>query len=407
MNLRTLLILLPFLPAAAMADVRNVQTSEVFTTIQAAVDDNDTLAGHTLQVLGPTHSDGQTVISKNLTLEGENGSETVLMNENTGDSGDARAWFLVNAGINLTIRNLAFDGNGFDVHQAFRHRGTGSFNNVSFNDIQFPPYAGTAIVSFGGNVDISNSRFTSIGRVGVLYFGTGITASNFNNNMYTGKGDGDFLDYALEVGGGAVVTSNGNTISGNRGVASVDGSTSAGILVSTFFGAGSQLTSNNDRVTASTSGVAMGFDTSDSAALFMNRGYISDNDFGITTTAATNILSVTNSCILNNSNIGIELDGLTVTANNNNITGNGVGLDGGSGDATNNWWGSAGGPGGGGDTVENSTVNFSPFLTAIAEDTPCSTLQPIPSLNQYGIWLIALLLFMFGLYGISRSRKQA
>src|SRR5208283_2557005 len=98
---------------------------------------------------------------------------------------------------------------------------------------------GTAVVAFGGvgDVDISNCQFDNIGREGVLYYGAGSTGT-FSGNTYTGKGAGDWLDYAVEAGAGAVATIQNNIISGNTGVASVDGSTSAGVIVSTYYGDG-------------------------------------------------------------------------------------------------------------------------------------------------------------------------
>jgi len=69
----------------------------------------------------------------------------------------------------------------------------------------------------------------------------------------------------------------------------------------------------------------------------------------------------------------------TNTLNNNNISGNMAGATY-SGtetiNAENNWWGAADGPSGNGpgsgDAVNGSTIDFDPFLTAEALDTPCS-----------------------------------
>jgi len=135
--------------------------------------------------------------------------------------------FLVDEGVTLNASGMTFDGAGNLIWQAFRHRGSGLFDSVEFANITFQasgsPFAGTAIAVFGttSDVDVSNSIFTNIGRIGVLYFGSGVTGA-FTDNTYTGKGDGDFLDYAVEVGAGAVVNINNNIISDNRGVASVD-----------------------------------------------------------------------------------------------------------------------------------------------------------------------------------------
>ena len=244
------------------AAVRNVETGEIFSSIQAAIDDPDTVAGQTLEVLAALHDEGQVVIDKSLMLRGASGSEVIRMAVDTGSSGDDRAWFLVEAGVDLHVRDLTFDGNGFRVYQAFRHKGTGSFESCHFRDIQFnpsgPDYKGAAIVAFGGNVDVRGCLFEQIGREGILAFGSGIFGALIEGNVYIGKGDGDFLDYGIEVGAGAVATLRNNVATDCRGIASVDGSTSAGILVSTFFGAGTAVTATQNTMLDNRSGFLIG-----------------------------------------------------------------------------------------------------------------------------------------------------
>ena len=69
----------------------------------------------------------------------------------------------------------------------------------------------------------------------------------------------------------------------------------------------------------------------------------------------------------------------TNTLNNNNISGNAAGATYSGAETINaesNWWGAADGPSGNGpgtgDAVNGSTIDFDPFLTAEATDTPCS-----------------------------------
>ncbi|MCB0035324.1 MAG: right-handed parallel beta-helix repeat-containing protein, partial [Anaerolineales bacterium] len=214
--------------------VTNLTTGEIFCTIQAAIDDSDTDNGDVLELSADTFAE-EVHVTKSLTIQGDSKTTTILNpTKNTGTAGDARAWWLVDSGVDLTLQRMTFDGTGYKVWQAIRNKGSGTIDDVAFTEIKFdesgPSYAGTAVAAFGtGNVNITNAMFSEIGRVGVLYFGTGITGSTFSGNMYTGKGDGDFLDYALDISAGAVVTVDDNTISDNRGVASSDGSASAGI----------------------------------------------------------------------------------------------------------------------------------------------------------------------------------
>ncbi|MGE3329292.1 MAG: beta strand repeat-containing protein, partial [Acidimicrobiia bacterium] len=236
------------------------------------------LAGSVPYVEGP-----QVVINKDLVIIGQSNSVVTLSpGSSTSNSGDARGWFLVNPGINLDLSDVTLDGDGFNVYQAIRHKGTGTIDNVVFNDIQYnasgPDYSGVAIAAFGGvgSVDVTDSSFTDIGRIGVLYFGAGTTGT-FSGNTYTGKGAGDWLDYAVEVGAGAVANITGNTITNNLGVASVDLSDSAGILVTTFFGSGTQATIENNFINGNTTAVAVGFDGTDTSSVTIFENDLSGN----------------------------------------------------------------------------------------------------------------------------------
>jgi hypothetical protein len=221
----------------------------------------DAASGDTINVAAGTYTDGpQLVITKDLTISGAGEASTfVNPTADTGSSGDARGWFLVNDGITFHLSNMTLDGTGHKIWQAIRHKGLGTISNVTFTQIKYeesgPSYAGTAVAAFGtGPVDIDHSTFSEIGRVGVLYWVDGA----FSDNTYTGKGTGDWLDYALDINSGAAVTATDNTISGNQGVASVDGSTSAGILATTYYGAGTSATITGNTLTDNTTGVAVG-----------------------------------------------------------------------------------------------------------------------------------------------------
>ncbi|MEQ8787091.1 MAG: hypothetical protein RIC55_12360, partial [Pirellulaceae bacterium] len=105
------------------------------------------------------------------------------------------------------------------------------------------------------------------------YFGTGVSGSTFQGNMYTGKGDGDFLDYGVEIGGGAAnIQVLGNMISDNRGVASSDGSVSAGVLISTFFAPGSSAFFQDNTFTDNSNGLFIGFGATDTSAAQISSG---------------------------------------------------------------------------------------------------------------------------------------
>ncbi|MHC4969046.1 MAG: DUF7467 domain-containing protein, partial [Planctomycetota bacterium] len=293
------------------AAVENVDTSETFATIQEAIDDAETLDGHTLQMLVDEHSEGPQIhVNKDLTIKGGSpgSQDTIKAAGDTGNSGDARGWFLVDAGVVLHVRDLVFDGNGYLIYQAFRHRGSGSFTTCGFTGIKYnesgPHYSGLGIAAFGddGPVHVSGCTFDQIGRIGVLYFGSGVSGSVYSGNVYTGKGDGDWLDYGVELGAGAVATIINSTITDCRGVASSDGSTSAGILATTYYGPGTAGTVSSTTVTANTTGIFVGYDGSDTTAF-----------------------AATYNSIFGNTSSGLSSTGPLV-------------------DALNNWWGDASGP---------------------------------------------------------------
>ena len=266
--------------------------------------------GSTVNVAPGTYvEDGQIVIDKDVTIVGDSGDRPVVKtNADTGSGGDSRGWWLVLDGSTLNLQNLILNGEGHLVYQGIRHLGQGSIENVDFVNIKFnesgPSYSGLGIAAFGddGPVNLSNCSFSEIGRVGILYFGSGVNGSVYDGCTYVGKGDGNWLDYGVEAGAGAQITVSNSTISDCLGVASSDGSTSAGILVTTYYGAGTEAVITGCTITNCTTGIAVGYDGDDTSV---------------------------------------------VVANNNNIFGNGMGIDNVSSvevDAENNWWGDPSGP---------------------------------------------------------------
>ena len=105
---------------------------------------------------------------------------------------------------------------------------------------------------------------------------------------YTGKGAGDWLDYGIELGGGAVATITNNTITACTGVALVDGSASAGMLITTYYGAGTAGTLTGNVVTGNSYGVAVGYDGADVSAAVVHSNDLSGNaDLALYTVSST------------------------------------------------------------------------------------------------------------------------
>ncbi|MCP3902333.1 MAG: right-handed parallel beta-helix repeat-containing protein [Planctomycetes bacterium] len=276
-------------PAVAAPAVLNEDTGELFDTIQQAVDDADTVNGHTLRMIVADHAEGaQIVVSKTITLIGD-GTQVIRPVASTGGSGDARGWFLVPPGSSITVRDLVFDGAGFQVYQAFRVSGEGgTFIGCTFRNINFQQYIGLAMAVFGNGPGIVvDCTFENIERIGALFFGAGAVGCVYEGNTYTGKGDGDFLDYAVEFGAGATGWIRNNTIVDCRGIATSDGSTSCGSLATTFFGAGTNVQIIGNRYLDNAVGVGVGFGVADTTIATATCNVIVGNGTGMTTTSST------------------------------------------------------------------------------------------------------------------------
>jgi hypothetical protein len=328
--------------AVAATVVHNVDANTDHMSLQDAIDNAS--VGDTLEIVAADHSEGPTVtIDRDLTLRGATGNEILRPAGDTHFAGDARAWFLVPAGIDVTVRDLSFDATGFLVHAGFLVHGGGRFENCSFRNVRYnesgPDYRGTAIFADGTRVDVTGSHFEGSGRRSVLLRGSGIVGAEVRDSVFIGKGDGNFLDYAVQVGAGAQATVVGNRIRDNRGVVLKDGSTSSGLLVSTYLGSGTQATILGNDVTDCTTGlgVGVGMDGADTSVVqasfnrFFGNGWAVDSTSTVVTT-----------------------------------------------DAENNWYGCNGGPGTAGCDPVSGQIDSDPWLVLRLAAAPGPPLSPWP-----------------------------
>ena len=300
-----------------------------FSTIQAAV--TSAQSGDTIHVsAGQYIENGQIIINRNLNIVGADKATTIIKPaQDTGDSstGNGRGWFLVQPGNNFNISNVTLDGTGQMIYMGLYYWGNGTVNNVNITNIKYnqssPDYQGRGII-IKGNVNVTNSTFTEMGRIAIQYYGGSGTASG---NTMTGKGTGNWLDYGFDIGAGAVVNVLNNTISGDTGTGG--GEASAAVMATTYFGGGTHATVTGNTLTNNSIGIAAGYDGTDTAVVVAHNNNISGNTQGLVSTH------------------------LTV-------------------DATNNWWGDVTGPGdvgpGTGDKV-STNVNYKPWCT----DLGCTT----------------------------------
>ena len=110
---------------------------------------------------------------------------------------------------------MTLDGTGYLINIGILSHGTGTIDNNILKNIQYnqsgPDYAGRGIAFYDHNMTVSNNLLSNIGRIGIYSYNC--SAGVITGNTYTGKGVGDWLDYGIELEGGAVATISGNTIS--------------------------------------------------------------------------------------------------------------------------------------------------------------------------------------------------
>lgn len=263
-----------------------------YTSIQSAIDAASD--GDTINVAAGTYvEDGQIVIDNNLTITGEDKATTIIKPaQDTGSSGDSRGWFLVTEGVNFNLSNVTLDGEGKQVHQAIRSFGSGTIDNNIIKNITYDSYYGLGAVVMGDyNMTISNNTLSNIGRIGMMAYGSGVTDAQFIGNTYTGKGDGDYLDYGIEIGGGAKATITGNTISG-IGDSTTDWS-SAAILVTDAYPTNgpAAVTITNNTLANNYRGIHVGHGTSDGVIVVAeNNNLAGTGEAIITTTDLVNLV---------------------------------------------------------------------------------------------------------------------
>ncbi len=283
-------------------------------------------SGGTINVAAGAYTEiGQIVIGKSLSIVGAGAaSVTIQPAQDTGNSGDARGWWLVGTGYTFNLSGVTLDGSGKLVNIGILSHGAGTIDDIVVQNIYYAQYVGRGIAVYDAVMTVNESEFYNIERIGIYFYGTGATGSVASGNTYVGKGAGEWLDYAIEVEGGAYVTISNNIISDCGSDES--GWASAGILVTTYFASGTGATITGNTITNSYYGICVGYDGTDTSSVVAHGNSIYDNLYGLWSTAPAV-------------------------------------------DAENNWWGSATGPtndsnpNGTGDVVSDN-VNFLPWLDA-------------------------------------------
>jgi hypothetical protein len=267
-----------------------------FATIQEAINAGTTIAGDVITVAAGTYVEaGQIVINKDLSIVGADKATTIIKtNQATGSGGDAGGWILVNSGKTFSLSNVTLDGTGYNVRQAIRAQGAITVDNCAFQNITYPGYLGWGVVFFS-NGTVNNCQFSNIGRIGINSAGSSATTATITNNTYIGKGTGDKLDYAIVVNYGAHATITGNNISNIYGVAN-DNSTSAAMMISSGFGAGTIATITGNTVSNCSYGITAGGTNYGAVTVTATNNSLTNIDFNAIESYGTTPPQIAGSC---------------------------------------------------------------------------------------------------------------
>ncbi|HRQ13783.1 MAG TPA: right-handed parallel beta-helix repeat-containing protein [Promineifilum sp.] len=154
------------------AVAQNVDTGEVFcTTIQAAIDDSDTLNGHTIEVFPGTYAEN-VIVNKSLTLNGANAgispNDPITPLNPNGARGPETEMAVTGAGVAFSVQTADVTIDGFK----FTNSAVGTTTNIQV------PIIGAG-VAYGGDapgVKILNNRFVDTSRVLVNFNGPALMA---------------------------------------------------------------------------------------------------------------------------------------------------------------------------------------------------------------------------------------
>ncbi|MEO7311296.1 MAG: right-handed parallel beta-helix repeat-containing protein, partial [Chitinophagaceae bacterium] len=226
--------------------VTNTNTGETFCTIQGAIDDAETLNGHTITVSTGTYNEMVTV-NKSLTINGANsgiagnggrGAESIIDGNNGTHPG-----FVITAN-GVTIDGFKVQNCGAGIYESGIYTnasGSQIKNNILFNNEKgvYASNSGASMVQY--NLFDGNNRTGSAGQVGLYSFtSNGLSVLNnefknqtdnaavlfdggashqnliFNSNYLHDNDPGSSAIYAVNIAGGEFA--NNNITNGKRGI---------------------------------------------------------------------------------------------------------------------------------------------------------------------------------------------
>lgn len=401
--------------ADANGPVENIDTGETFASIQAAIDDSDTLDGHTITVAAGTYNE-QITVHKTLWIKGE-GQQTTIIDYPSSLS-DTQYLILVNAA-NVKISNFTLLGHYVTGNRAAHVVYSQKSGLIAENNSIY------GVIGVFGNLTNAEIKNNSIYNTHKGLYVTGINNLLINGNTFepapgvsshTSNCGAIYMDH---VTGGTIsgntmkdyCASTSSSITSGRGI---EGSDNTDVTI-----VGNTIENNRDGITM---WIVTHVDISQNDIVESDR-------FGINIKGQN--ISILMNTIVNSGDSGINVAEYVIATENvfvnyNNIYDNGnfgvvINYDGSNVNnilvhATCNWWGDITGPthatnlDGTGDNVSDN-VDFVTWLNGPYPSGLCIGNQPspsepseqVPTVTQLG--LLGLIGFL-SIVGVVTLRKK-
>ncbi|HEY0977552.1 MAG TPA: right-handed parallel beta-helix repeat-containing protein, partial [Flavobacteriales bacterium] len=162
--------------------VINTATGETFCTIQAAIDDAQTVSGNTILISDGTYIEDVTVTKSGLTIVGESREGTIV--EGTyANTGGTATFYIHSVASNTTLRNLTVSRDYGDWYNSTKNYGvllSGGVNNVTLDGLHVRDNRTGVYVENNAQVNLFDSRI-DMNRTGV--FLTNTVRGTIHNNI--------------------------------------------------------------------------------------------------------------------------------------------------------------------------------------------------------------------------------
>lgn len=235
---------------------------------------------------------GQIAVNKDVNIIGEDEATTIIKPaQDTAGSGDAQAFMLVGEGFEMNLSNVTIDCGGKLVRNAIRTKGSGTIDNVTFQNIYYSQYNGWGLAYdwsvSGQNWTFDDCTFQNIERVCVLVDGQ-TNQATISACDFIGLGVGDDVNYGVEIGDGAHADIGpDNSFSNFLGVASTDDSESGGVMMSSNYGPNPTAAVTGNTFTNNSYGIMIGYEEDDTSFMTISNNTFTNNSVQVTAVSNT------------------------------------------------------------------------------------------------------------------------